>query len=234
MSVVPDEPFADVATEVEVVRINPNRGQGLVVSAVEGGAVPQLPADRLRPDEDPVDAARRVLRDVVGVSTVHHEPHFLGYRRYADRQQPQPTLTLTFLVLGPIPNDHRSSSFPAVREVIEGRERNQPVIDHPDTVIEARDAAFVLLETTPIALKLLGKKETERFTLKQMLDVYRLILGEETPIDISNFRRKVEAARDFVRPAEPPEMAIVRRGRPARWYTAGEATRLDPPIRFRR
>lgn len=228
-----DGAFPDVVTEIEVVRINPNRGQGLVVSTVAEGEVRRLPTTRLRPDEDPSNAVSRVLRDVVGVSTVHHEPHFLGYRRYGERQQPQSTLSLSFLVLGPIPDNSQSTTkFVPVHRLIGGRRRSRLLIDHPDTVIDALNAAVTLLETTTIALKLLGEKVTV-FTLQQLLDVYRSILGDDVSIDLSNFRRKVEAAHDFVRPAEPPELPAGR-GRPPRWYTAGEATLLDPPIRFRR
>lgn len=232
MDGVLDPHVADVAVEVEVVRINPNGGQGLVVSTVSEGAIRSLPTARLRPDEDPASAVRRVLFEKVGIDTVHHEPHFLGYRRYGERQRPTPTLSLSFLVLGPRPGNSRSTTtFVAVQRVIEGRRRSRPLIDHPETVIEARNAAVELLETTPIALRLLGENVTV-FKLQQLLDVYQSILGNAITIDISNFRRKVEAAHDFVRPAEPPTPPEGR-GRPPRWYTAGNATELDPPIRFR-
>lgn len=231
-----DAPAADVATEVEVVRINPNRRRGLVVSAVAADGGPRLPAARLAPDEDPSDAARRVLVDIVGIDAVHHEPHFLGYHRYADRQHPTPTLTLSFLVLGPVPgNSRRSTTFVPVQEVLEAHVSGRAAIDHPQTVIDAQRAACELLETTPIALQLLGEKVAV-FTLQQLLDVYQSIVGADTRIDISNFRRKVEAAHDFVRVCEPPirpSPSRAPRGRPPRWYTAGDATRLEPPIRFR-
>jgi len=224
--------FGDVATEVEVIRINPHRRHGLVVSVVIADASPQLPAARLLPDEDPTDAVHRILREVAGINTVHHEPHFLGYRRYLDRQHPTPTLSLAFLVLGPVPDDgYPSTGFIPVDKVTKMSARNSAVIDHPDTVIQAQNAAVELLETTSISLKLLGEKVTV-FTLRELLEVYQIFMDTEFAIDISNFRRKVEAASDFVRPADPPEPSIGR-GRPPRWYTSGEATYLDPPIRFR-
>ena len=112
-------------------------------------------------------------------------------------------------------------------------------VTHSETVFAARRLVPQLLETLPLALQLLEHPE-RTFTLKKLMAVYQQVLGEGIKIDPANFRRKVEAAADFVHPwtPEPRPPGVKRRsgtpnGRPPQLYFAGAATSLDPPIRLR-
>ena len=229
-----------VVVEVEVVRLNPTKRRGLVVVGVDRGTGRPigLPSGRLRPGEDPVEAACRVMAEQTGISDFLHRPVPLGYVQYAERQRDTATLTLRFAVLGGIPNTSRSTIDFA--EVDPADESLGARVEHPFTVLAARRAAAEVLEMQPIAPRLLHP-DGASFTLADLMFVYQQVLGREVTIDTSNFRRKVEAAAGFVERVGPsfddrPVVNVAQRGagrgRPAQRYVLGEASVLEPPIRF--
>ena len=238
-----------VSVEIEVVYLNLSKIKGFVVTVLpptqpRGRLV--LPAGRLRPDEDPPDAAVRILSELTGIRDVFHVPLLVSMNRYPDRQFRDATLSLSFAILGPKPGDSNGlETFCAVEDPAAPLRGS---VTHSETVFAARRLVPQLLETLPLALQLLEHPE-RTFTLKKLMAVYQQVFGEGVKIDPANFRRKVEAAADFVRPwtpePRPPVMepvskrrrarrrTVVLNGRPPQLYLAGEATSLDPPIRLR-
>ena len=238
-----------VSVEIEVVYLNLSKIKGFVVTVLpptqpRGRRV--LPAGRLRPDENPPDAAVRILSELTGIRDVFHVPLLVSMNRYPDRQFRDATLSLSFAILGPKPSDSNGlETFCAVEDSAAPLPGS---VTHSETVFAARRLVPQLLETLPLALQLLEHPE-RTFTLKKLMAVYQQVFGEGVKIDPANFRRKVEAAADFVRPwtpePRPPVMesvskrrrarrrSVVPNGRPPQLYLAGEATSLDPPIRLR-
>ena len=238
-----------VSVEIEVVYLNLSKTKGFVVTVLRptqprGRRV--LPAGKLRPNEDPPAAAVRILRDLTGIRDVFHVPLLISMNRYPDRQNLGATLSISFAILGPKPSDSNGSeTFCAVEDPAEPLWNR---VTHSETVFAARRLVPQLLETLPLALQLLEYPKGT-FTLKDLMAVYKQVLGGGVKIDPANFRRKVEAAADFVRPGTteplPPVLEpvskrrrasrrlVVPNGRPPQLYVAGEATSLDPPIRLR-
>ena len=219
--------------QVETVYLNLTSTRGMVVTVdnASGSGEPyRLPRGPLLPGEAPEAAAVRVLAETVGITDVFHAPVLLGHRAEATRAGHSPTLTIGYAVLGPRPSNNRETSRAVT--VDRGRDALGERVDQPATVLLAREAVKDLLETSSLALRLLDPKLTQ-FTLAHLRALYAEVMGPGFPIDVANFRRKVEAAKDFVRPCEAPT-PVRKRGRPANWYVAGEAEMLDPPIRLRR
>lgn len=215
--------------EIAFLNLHPKHGMVVTVERALGeAALHRLPTGPLLPGEAPEMGASRVLAERVGIEDVHHRPLLLGHRAEAGDEGVASRLTLGFAVLGPRPsNSSESSTFVLVDH---GDELLRKV-DRPDTVLAAREAVKSVVETTAIAVRLLDSPG-KPFTLKQLRAVYELVLGPGVSIDPANFRRKVEAAGDVVRPVEPPTTPS-RPGRPAQWYVAGDADLLEPPIRLR-
>jgi len=220
-----------VVAQVEVVHLNLLNRHGLVVTlhkAGPGEQVLRVPRGPLLPGEHPSAAAVRVLADTVGIEHVLHPPLFLGLRADSGLLGQAATLTISYAFLGKRPsNSSPDSTFLPV----DSSDDLQHRVDRPQVVWAAREAVKELLETTAIALQLLDPKLVV-FTLAHLRAVYQQVMGPEVVIDTANFRRKVEAARGFVTVVDAPS-TTPRRGRPARWYTAGDAQVLEPPIRLR-
>lgn len=220
-----------VVAQVEVVHLNLLTRHGMVVTlekAAPGEQAFRVPRGPLLPGEAPSSAAARVLSDTVGIEQVLHPPLFLGLTADAGDHGHAPTLTLGYAFLGKRPsNSSPDSTFLPVGSGDDLQHR----VDRPQVVWAAREAVKDLLETTSIALQLLDPKLVV-FTLAHLRAVYQQVMGPEVVIDMANFRRKVEAAHGFVTVVDAPS-TTPRRGRPARWYTAGDAQVLEPPIRLR-
>ena len=236
------QPRADfdlVAVEVEVIHFNPTRRRGLVVAGLgdlEVGPL-RLPTGMLQPGEEPAAAAQRILQERLGIGGTPHTAVPLPLALYPERQFGAAILTLPFAVLGPVPNTSRTKiDFLAVDTP---GVRLGDHVNHPTAVLNARRAVCDLIESTPIAPRLISHRDTP-FTLSDLRSVYQQVLGPDTRIDPSNFARKVTATAGFLREVSTDDAEFQTagknrptRGRPARRYTAGEATALDPPIRFR-
>lgn len=220
-----------VVAQVEVAHLNLLNRHGMVVTLhkdAPGERVFRVPRGPLLPGEDPSAAAVRILAGTVGIEQVLHPPVFLGLRSDAGTHGDVPTLTIGYAFLGKRPsNSSPDSTFLPVDSTDDIRDR----VDRPQVVWAAREAVKELLEITTIALQLLDPKLVV-FTLAHLRAVYQQVMGSDVVIDTANFRRKVEAARGFVTVVDAPS-TTPRRGRPARWYTAGDANLLEPPIRLR-
>lgn len=227
----------EVVAEVEAIylSIHPGRPRLMVecLQKVSPGCFQTLQGI-LQADEEPEACAYRLLKEVVGPENVLHPPQFVQLQRYSDRQIDRPTLTLTYAVLG---RPFRAlETFTETLEVDDQKRPFDELVLHSGAIRAARETVARLLETTPLALKLLVPQDAP-FTLEQLWRVYRNVRGYERSNDRSNFRRKVEGARNFVveyRGPVPQRAAQMSIGKPPKWYVAGKATKLDPPIRFER
>ena len=99
-----------VSVEIEVVYLNLKELKDFVVTVLPptqqlGCRV--LPAGKLRPNEDPPDAAKRILRQQTGIRDVFHAPLLVSMNRYPDRQSQGSTLSISFAILGPQPSGRK-------------------------------------------------------------------------------------------------------------------------------
>jgi len=228
-----------VAVEVEVIYLHPLRVKserhlmaGCLKKSGSGSAetLQGLPV----PDEKPEDCARRLVATAVGPENVLHTPELVGVFHYRDRQDERPTLTVSYVVLGRAVQG--TAPYGANHDLDDHENELEYFVEHSETIRTARKAAVRLLETTSIALKLLDEPD-EPFTLQQLWEVYACVRGKKAQADPANFRRKVEAANNFVVrfTGQAPSPASKRNlGRQPNLYVAGSATRLVPPVRFER
>ena len=102
--------------------------------------------------------------------------------------------------------------------------------DHSEIIYQARKTARRMLEDTSVALNFCKSK----FTISELRSVYEAFLQYE--VDPANFRRKVDAVKNFVTPIDEFADFGTLPGRPAQMYKAitPSASRLSTPIRFRR
>lgn len=225
---------AAVTVEVEVIYLNLYKGR-LVASCLrksESGGLKTLQGPLLGA-EHPSEGARRLLTEVAGPSAVAHEPALVGMYRYDDRQRHGQILTVSYVVLG--------RPLGLIGTWYQWYDLDDPdlfvenVVRHGDTILEARKVAQRLLETKPFAIGMLEHPD-QPFKIDQLKEVYERVRGRRVRIDQANFRCKVEGARDFVVVLHHSEAWSLGEGRPGRqpkWYRAGTATELDPPIRFK-
>ena len=228
-----------VAVEVEVIYLHPLRVEperhliaGCLKKSGSGRneTLQGLPV----PDEKPEDCARRLVATAVGPENVLHTPELVGVFHYRDRQDERPTLTVSYVVLGRA--TRATAPYTEDYDLDDGNLYTEHLLSHSETIRAARKVAVRLLETTPIALKLLDEPD-EPFTLQQLWEVYACVRGKRARADPANFRRKVEAANNFVvrftgqAPSAESKRSL---GRQPNLYVAGSATRLVPPVRFER
>ncbi len=224
---------AAVTVEVEVIYLNLYKGR-LVASCLrtsESGGLKTL-QEPLRGAEHPTQGARRLLEEVAGPTAVPHEPEMVGVYRYKDRLRHGPILTLSYVVLGrPL---GLTGTWRQWYDLDDPDLFVENDVRHGDTIREARRAARRLLETKPVAIGMLEHPD-QPFKIDQLKEVYERVRGRRVRIDQTNFRRKVEAARNFVvelHDSEAESLGEARPGRQPKWYRAGTATELNPPIRF--
>lgn len=97
--------------------------------------------------------------------------------------------------------------------------------DHATILDGALERVRAKLEYTTLALRFVG----ETFSLADLRRVYLAVWGDAP--DPANFRRKVLATPDFVRPAErAPTAPTTAGGRPPELYRRGEALLITPPL----
>jgi hypothetical protein len=210
-------PNSDVIVEVELVFFTLRRRLGLTLSCFKAATTGELPSD----------AAERVLSDIRARTSLHR-PVFVDAFVHEDRQAERPTLSLTHVVIGSTPSDSAEGIVPVTVDSDDER------IDHRDAVDAARQVAIDLMGRLPISTVLAPQRDAA-FTLSDLIAVHSAFLGPGVALDRSNFRRRVESIPGYVERVDPPDWFTPdahRRGRPESWYVAGDATELDPPLRF--
>ena len=97
--------------------------------------------------------------------------------------------------------------------------------DHSTILADGLERIRAKLEYTTLAAQFLA----EPFSLAELRGVYLAVWGDAP--DPANFRRKVLATDDFVRPAERADAAPTRAGgRPPELYRRGAAQLVSPAL----
>lgn len=190
-----------------------------------------LPGGLVGDDEDLPDTALRIVKRETGLSLAKSDLIQVGAYGRPDRDSRWRAISVAFTALVPEPEAPRplehsdDACFMPYRTL-----RDKPILefDHRLILRDARRAARQQLEDTPIALRFCR----EEFTLSELRWVYEAFVLDK--VDPANFRRKVEAAKDFVIPLDEVVSYVSEPGRPARLYRPGRTRYLNPPIRFRR
>ena len=158
----------------------------------------KLPGDLIRSNEDPHDAARRILKEKTGLSHIQMK-QFMSFgspdrlkRKERDlewlRQIDYPEENIISIAYYSLINlsDPKSTKFLLNNTVkcCPIQEVNDLVMDHMDILKSAIENLRIELLNQPVAFELLPAK----FTLSQMQKLYEVILGKT--FDKRNFRKK--------------------------------------------
>jgi 8-oxo-dGTP diphosphatase len=220
----------NVAVTVDLVILTIRRGE-LNVLLVERGKDPfvgqlALPGGYLRVGETLEAAALRELKEETGIEG--EELHLEQLRTYGDpgRDPRGRVITIAYLALSPglpVPvagTDASDAIWVPVSAVLEGED--PLAFDHQLVLEQALERARSQLEYTTAATAFCS----EPFTVSELRAVYEAVWG--TPLDPSNFRRKVIRTEGFV--SATGERRYAELGRPATLYRRGSAQLLQPPL----
>ncbi len=190
-----------------------------------------LPGGLVADSEDLPDTALRIVKRETGITVPKADLFQVGTYGKPNRDSRWRAISVAYVVLisepetpAPISNSD-DARFMSYRRL---RDESLLEFDHRTIIRDARRAARRQLEDTPIALKFCDSE----FTLTDLRWVYEAFVLDR--VDPANFRRKVEQVKDFVRPLDSLITFGSEPGRPARLYTAGKTSELNPPVRFRR
>lgn len=193
-----------------------------------------LPGGHIRHGAESADvAARRELAEETGVDVTAAGVHLEQLATYsAPDRDPRmraglQVVSIAYVALAPsLPEpvagtDAAAARWQPVRRLADVR----LAFDHRAMLDDALKRVRAKLEYTTLALRFVP----EPFSLADLRRVYVAVWGDAP--DPANFRRKVLATRDFVRPAERSAVAPSRAGgRPPELYRAGSATLINPPL----
>lgn len=207
-----------VALEVQVVFFNLNGSQGLVLSALGRRAQDLLvPRDFLNRNEEPSEAAERVLTRIAGVTTAVHEPLFISIDRNGGRGV-EPVATATYAAIGRVPSPAKDWGHfcPASQRQVRGR------IYRAEAVLASLEVIRKLVsDDLRLAARLAGNRNG-LFTLQNLQRVLHQVAGSQ--VDAANLRRRLESAEGVVEIVDHDEVMqlskppAVKRGRRSKWY----------------
>lgn len=228
-----------VYTDTVVFTINPNpkvdakdRLEVLVMQRPERASNKwALPGGLVGDDERLEETAVRKVLEETGISLRAKDLHQVGAFGDPGRDDRFRAIAIAYMALVPHPGElgpKRNSDQAAFIPYRRLRDRRMLEFDHSEIIYRARKEARRMLEDTNVALSFCRS----RFTISELRSVYEAFLQYE--VDKANFRRKVDAVENFVVPTDEYSDFGTSPGRPAKMYKAGTASRLSPPIRFRR
>lgn len=215
--------FPPIAVTVDVAVLTIRDGD-LCILAVERAKPPfkghwALPGRFVQPGERVEDTAIAGVNAKTNVVPQWMEQ--LGTYSDPDRDPRMRVISIAYLAFGPFKSEPQAGYHTTNAEWI-------PVLKVPvgwafDHGRIARDAiarAQSKLEYTPLATRFLPST----FTIAELHQVYETLWGVEDAPRLTNFHRKVQATRGFIK-------ATGKKRGTARLYKAGDATLLYPPIR---
>jgi 8-oxo-dGTP diphosphatase len=179
------------------------------------------------------DAARRELAEETGIDAVAAGAHLEQLATYsAPARDPRIRAGLHVVSVGYV------ALAPDLPEPIAGTDAAEarwvPVselgdlrlaFDHASIVADAVERVRAKLEYTTLAAAFVS----EPFSLSDLRNVYLAVWGDAP--DLANFRRKVLATPDFVRPGKRSASApTAAGGRPPELYRRGKAQLINPPL----
>jgi 8-oxo-dGTP diphosphatase len=192
-----------------------------------------LPGGHLHQGRESAEvAARRELREETGVDSDAAGVHLEQLATYSDPQRDPriaaglQVVSIAYVALAPdLPDpvagtDARRTAWWAVGDAL----RQRLAFDHGAMLGDAVERVRARLEYTTLATRFVK----EPFSLADLRNVYLAVWGQAP--NVANFRRKVLATPDFVRPtarvAEPTHLG----GRPAELYIRGSAHAITPAL----
>ena len=167
-----------------------------------------LPGDLMYPEENLNDAAHRVLKSLTGIDNLFMEQanSFGAVKRHPIGR----VITVSYYALVNIQDyNPKAASWAKKLKWHSLKEIPELAFDHREILDETMNALRKNLRTRLIGFNLLP----EKFTLKDVQQLYELILDEK--FDKANFRKKVLAS-DFLEPLEELEENVPYR--PAKLY----------------
>jgi 8-oxo-dGTP diphosphatase len=206
------------------------RDDELQVLVVERGNPPfagqlALPGGYLRGRETLDEAALRELKEETGVDGTRLHLEQLWTYSDPERDPRGRVITAAYLALGPnLPTpiagtDAREAYWVPVKTATQ---EDALAFDHVHILRDGVERARSKLEYTTVATVFC----TEPFTVGDLRRVYEVIWG--TPLEPSNFRRKITRADGFLEPIG--DRRVQATGRPASLYRKGSASLLMPPF----
>jgi len=218
-----------VALRVDVAMLT-IRGGTLAIGLVNRTQAPyegrwSLPGKIVGLDEGLEEAAQRELIDETGLESLPSRIHLAQIGAYGDPGRDPTTRVVSVAYVALVRNlpEPRHGMYWPVSAVLESGSANL-AFDHSRIIADGVRGVRERLEAAPIALMFLD----EPFTLSELRGVYEAVWG--SPLDPSNFRRKVLASAGFVQPVAERTSAGRSGGRPPQLFQAGKASRLFPPI----
>jgi len=192
-----------------------------------------LPGGLVGDTEKLEETAIRKVSEETGINLKQRDLHQVGAYGNPDRDDRFRAIAIAYMALVPHPGEIQprqhsdKAAFVPYRRL---RDKRMLEFDHSDIIYEARKTARRMLEDTSVALSFCKSK----FTISELRSVYEAFLQYE--VDPANFRRKVDAVKNFVTPIDEFADFGTQPGRPAQMYKAASpsASRLSAPIRFRR
>ena len=222
-----------VSLRVELVQFNLHRSHGLVIGGLrqDPNGMWELPGRWVQGEEEPVDTARRVIKEIFRLHSLLHDPVFVGFRRVTN---PEPAVSAVFTNFGLVPNTVIDwSKFAIVGPQLEWTASTF----HAGRLVEqARKIIIEVAAEFPVlARALAAQRKFDFFTVRELQETYETVLGYQ--VDPANFRRKVMAPEFLELVAQEDLVAlaltsVTTEGKAPLRYRCGNIERLDPPIRF--
>ena len=192
-----------------------------------------LPGGLVGDNEKLEETAIRKVSEETGIILKQRDLHQVGAYGDPDRDDRFRAIAVAYMALVPHPGEIQprqhsdKAAFIPYRRL---RDKRMLEFDHSEIIYQARKTARRMLEDTSVALSFCKSK----FTISELRSVYEAFLQYE--VDPANFRRKVDAVKNFVTPIDEFADFGTQPGRPAQMYKAATQTgnRLSTPIRFRR
>jgi len=211
-------PHPAVTTDVVIFTI---RDEQLKLLLIKRAGTPYkgkwaLPGGFVQLDEDIDSGARRELEEETGVSGVYLEQLYTFGK--VERDPRERVITVAYFAL--IPSDKIQLRAATDAEAVGwfGFDELPPLaFDHQGIVDMAHERLVAKLDYSTIAFQFMP----ETFTLRQLQDIYEIILQEE--VDKRNFRKWVMALDQL---QETDAMSQEGAGRPARLYRVEEPNKV--------
>lgn len=213
-------PFA-VTVDVVIMTVQPPAVEVLLITRDEkpGKGLLTLPGGFVAVDEDLAEAAQRKLRDKTGLDIDHAHLEQLATFGAPKRDPRMRIVSVAYLAMVP----HRPDPIDGgVWRDVTSLSADELGFDHHQIIQAGLERAKSKLEYTTLATTFCSPE----FTMGELRDIYSTVWGQ--PLDPGNFHRKVLATKGFVE--ETGEVQPQPKGRPARTYVAGNASRLRPPL----
>lgn len=230
---MPEEPWSPppVLLTVDLVILT-LRGGELHVLLVQRGEEPfqgelALPGGFLQDSGEAIlTAAYRELREETTLESARLHLEQLAVYGDPGRDPRGRVVSVAHLAIAPgLPEpvagtDAADASWVPAEAVLTGQAKL--AFDHQRIVVDGIERARTKLEHSALATAFCD----ELFAITDLQQVYEAVWGVQ--LDPRNFYRKVQAAKDFIRPTGARRKTAT--GRPARLFQAGGADVLNPPM----